>query len=347
MADKKDRSPEELAKLEEMDRKMVYVSAKNERDFWSQVDTSAEGDEGHWIWLGGFNNQGHPTMTLDGETFGPHRLSWVLHTGEAHPSYNRIRRKCGDKRCVRPEHLKVSPRNYKKHLGDRPRHRFTVLTLEGEATSRKPRLAAADMGPTPGQQRFDQLIDRMDALQRTVTLSNRTVTNHLSQHREALQKSINYGPQTIEKIERKIDELTSLMEEALERLSRVEEETEATGSAPQLRLVDAEPEPESEPTAPTKDPDPEDAEPDEPDESDEKLDAALTQAFGQGPLSEEGLKSLRQVFQLAIAEADKDSVEAGSTFYDWVSQYRDIAIEGGSGPTPEGLYRAVTSGKVA
>lgn len=340
MADKMNRSSEELAKLEEMDRKTIYVSAKNERDFWSQVDTSAEGDEGHWLWLGGFNNQGHPTMTIDGETFGPHRLSWVLHTGQAHPSYSRIRRKCGDRRCVRPEHLKISPRDYPTHLGERARHRFTVLTLEEEATSRKPRLAAVDMGPTPGQQRFDQLLERMESLENTVKLSNRTVTNHLSQHRGALEKSINYEPQAIVKIERKVDALTVLMGEVLELLTR-RGDSDAPAEGPPLRLVEPEPEVPSEPENEA----PKDAGAEE--ETDEQLDAALTEAFGQGPLSEEGLKSLRQVFQLAMVEADKESVDAGSTFYDWVSQYRDLAVEAGSGPTPDGLYRAVASGQVA
>lgn len=334
------RDPEELARLEKMDRKMIYVSAKNERDFWSQVDTSAEGDEGHWIWLGGYNNQGHPTTTIDGETFGPHRLSWVLHTGEEHPSYSRIRRKCGNRKCVRPEHLKITRRDYAQHLGTRPRHRFTVLALEKEATSRKPRLSAADMGPTPGQQRFAQLVERMESLENTVKLSNRTVTNHLSQHREALERSTRSNPQSTDIIERKVDALTSMVSDLLELLSRREGDS-SPASDPLTRLDEPTPEP-PEPT-----PDETEESSDSKEESDEQLDAALTEAFGQGPLTEEGLRSLRRVFQLAMVEAKKESVDAGSTFYDWVSQYRDLAFEAGSGPTPEGLYRAVASGNVA
>jgi hypothetical protein len=74
--------------------------------FWSKV-SKVEG--GCWLWTGCCNSQGYPQLRMGRRTADyAHRFSYRLHLGPF-PARHAVRQSCGNKRCVNPDHLYLTP----------------------------------------------------------------------------------------------------------------------------------------------------------------------------------------------------------------------------------------------
>lgn len=81
-----------------MPRRTIRVSSR----FWRKVDRSAE----CWLWLGARTNAGYGALSVGGKCVGAHRVAWLLSRGEL-PEGQRVTHLCGNRSCVRPEHLRA------------------------------------------------------------------------------------------------------------------------------------------------------------------------------------------------------------------------------------------------
>ena len=59
---------------------------------------------GCWHWAGTIQHQGYGRIQVDGKDFLAHRLSYSVFVGPI-ANGNVIHHKCGNKGCVRPDHL--------------------------------------------------------------------------------------------------------------------------------------------------------------------------------------------------------------------------------------------------
>lgn len=80
---------------------MSYKGPVSER-FWSSVEKS----ENCWLWTGTHDCWGYGQLGVGQSTKRSHRLSWELHFGEI-PAKTRVRILCGNRLCVRPDHLTI------------------------------------------------------------------------------------------------------------------------------------------------------------------------------------------------------------------------------------------------
>ena len=78
----------------------------NEEKFFSLVDKSGE----CWLWRGPINADGCGLFHMNGETETVQRFMWKLHYGEEAPRGMFLAKICGEKLCVKPEHMEVSDR---------------------------------------------------------------------------------------------------------------------------------------------------------------------------------------------------------------------------------------------
>jgi DNA-binding XRE family transcriptional regulator len=69
--------------------------------FWEKVDKT----NGCWIWNGGQFQNGYGKFTIKGRQYRAHRVSYELAHGPI-PADALLRHTCGNRLCVRPEHLK-------------------------------------------------------------------------------------------------------------------------------------------------------------------------------------------------------------------------------------------------
>lgn len=65
-------------------------------------------EAGCWIWQGSVNCDGYGRIQHNRVSWPAHRLSYDLHVGGLRADANVIQR-CGDRRCVNPEHLQSVP----------------------------------------------------------------------------------------------------------------------------------------------------------------------------------------------------------------------------------------------
>ena len=72
----------------------------SDRLFWRKV--RADGD--CWRWTGAVTSRGYGCLGRDGRTILAHRYAYVLTVGPI-PDGLTIDHLCGNKRCVRPEHM--------------------------------------------------------------------------------------------------------------------------------------------------------------------------------------------------------------------------------------------------
>ena len=60
-----------------------------------------------WIWNGPRHVNGYGRISIRGQRWLAHRLSWTLHHREDIPQGQVIRHMCNDPQCVNPHHLKL------------------------------------------------------------------------------------------------------------------------------------------------------------------------------------------------------------------------------------------------
>ncbi len=69
--------------------------------FWEKVDKS----DGCWEWNAGLTT-GYGGFKLNGKRVLAHRMSWLITNGSI-PSGMNVLHKCGNRKCVNPEHLYI------------------------------------------------------------------------------------------------------------------------------------------------------------------------------------------------------------------------------------------------
>ena len=86
------------------DRRMHQVDPTIDRRLWSLVDKKAPG--GCWLWQGGqqSTNYGYGYIQFRGSQRATHLVAWELLRGPR-PKGRIAHHKCGDRRCVNPDHL--------------------------------------------------------------------------------------------------------------------------------------------------------------------------------------------------------------------------------------------------
>jgi hypothetical protein len=57
-----------------------------------------------WYWIGNKTTEGYGRITISGVTEYSQRLSWRIHYGPIPPGA-KVRWHCGNRDCVRPDHL--------------------------------------------------------------------------------------------------------------------------------------------------------------------------------------------------------------------------------------------------
>lgn len=80
--------------------------------FWAHVPDRPE--DGCWIWRGTMTRQGYGQFSVDEggrrwRHYLAHRVAWLLEHREL-PRGARVTQTCGERRCVRPDHLRLSTR---------------------------------------------------------------------------------------------------------------------------------------------------------------------------------------------------------------------------------------------
>src|SRR5689334_23265319 len=71
----------------------------NEQSFWSRVDKT----ESCWLWRGATSG-GRPLQVINGRSKQSRRIAYKLLCGPI-PPRTQLRPKCGNRLCVRPEHM--------------------------------------------------------------------------------------------------------------------------------------------------------------------------------------------------------------------------------------------------
>lgn len=73
--------------------------------FWDRVDRT----DNCWIWIGRLDRQGFGLLHFRGKAWKAHRLAVALDDPSFDPA-NRVLASCGERRCVRPDHMEIKPR---------------------------------------------------------------------------------------------------------------------------------------------------------------------------------------------------------------------------------------------
>lgn len=86
-----------------------------EERFWGKVEVIPFHE--CWEWVGAINSGGYGHMRVAGKTPKAHRISYELHRGPV-PAGLVVDHKCGNRACVRPEHLEAVTQRVNVLRGD-------------------------------------------------------------------------------------------------------------------------------------------------------------------------------------------------------------------------------------
>lgn len=89
-------------RADDIGRFRTLSDAELRKAFWAKVDKSGE----CWLWQGGVDAEGHGRIGLFRGTASPRRYAWEITNG-ALPSSKQVRTTCGNRLCVRPDHLRL------------------------------------------------------------------------------------------------------------------------------------------------------------------------------------------------------------------------------------------------
>ena len=92
-ATKRQRNPEQA----------IVLSDAEKRRFWEKVKRSDLLE--CWEWVGGRSAFGHGRFKASGRLLSPHRVAWVLSTGEQIPPGMAVCHRCDVPSCLNPAHL--------------------------------------------------------------------------------------------------------------------------------------------------------------------------------------------------------------------------------------------------
>lgn len=72
----------------------------------SRFSRNVEQTPGCWNWIGARTGSGYGALSVEGRAVPAHRVAWLLANGPVGPD-ERIFHACGNRLCVRPEHLEL------------------------------------------------------------------------------------------------------------------------------------------------------------------------------------------------------------------------------------------------
>lgn len=93
--------------------------------FWAKVETIPFHE--CWEWIGATQSGGYGHMNLGGRFVKAHRLSYELNVGPI-PEGLVVDHTCGNRACVRPEHLEPVTQRVNVHRGDSKMARNRIQT---------------------------------------------------------------------------------------------------------------------------------------------------------------------------------------------------------------------------
>lgn len=95
------------------------LSPQVEQRFWAKV-RKKRGEDACWLHMGPLGSSGYPRLWVGKCSVLAHRAAYALARGRFDPRLS-VRQKCGNRRCVRPEHLQlVGPGGEPAGSGDAP-----------------------------------------------------------------------------------------------------------------------------------------------------------------------------------------------------------------------------------
>lgn len=106
-----------------------------------------EGADDCWIWLGALSHSGYPLMTIKGEQFPAHRVAYEILVG-VRVGMLPVRRRCGNRLCVRPQHLYLGQKEPNMPRGVRTdvQTRQEIIALGSADPPARPDDIAAELG---------------------------------------------------------------------------------------------------------------------------------------------------------------------------------------------------------
>ena len=109
-----------------MRRSAAIAAMSVDERFWSKVKKDSE----CWLWTASVFYTGRGQFRFDGRNQQAHRVAWELTHGS--PPAGLLRSKCGNLRCVRPDHQIVTDRKVgARNLARTPVKRFNAMVRRG------------------------------------------------------------------------------------------------------------------------------------------------------------------------------------------------------------------------
>lgn len=87
-------------------RELLQSQAGESADLLNRIGASLVTGDEHWWWAAGCDGKGRPAISVDGRKVGIRRILWCA-SGRPLPDHWVVRRCCGERLCVRPEHMDI------------------------------------------------------------------------------------------------------------------------------------------------------------------------------------------------------------------------------------------------